>query len=74
MNIPEVFDKGIAEINLPMTPFTQDNELDPAEITGGEATNAKTHLGNGETTTLLTRPPYKFPPLVDALESPLMRT
>ena len=35
-NILEVFDKGIANINSPRMIFTQNNNLNPAELVGGE--------------------------------------
>ena len=70
-NILGVFDYGLANTNSPRTLYTQDNDLNPAELVGGEAIHTTPPLDNGDMLPLLTQPPSQSPPLADVQESPL---
>ena len=65
-NIHEVFNEGITELNSPRTLLTAGHGIDPADIEGGYAIHTETPLDYGKMPPLLTQPPYKSPPLVDA--------
>ena len=68
-NIFWVFDKGLYDIISLRTIFTQDNNLDPAELLGKEATKIKTPPENGKILPLVTQQPSHYTPLVDAPEA-----
>ena len=51
--------------------FIQVNELNRVEIVGGEATQTKTLLDNGEMSPLLTQPPSQSPLPAYSLDAPL---
>ena len=46
-NILELFDEGLVDIDLPRMLFTQYNDFNPEELSGGEATLTKTLLNDG---------------------------
>ena len=68
--ILKVYEKGLAKITSPRTLFTQDDEINPSEVMGGEATQTKNPLDNGEMSPLLTQPPSQYSPPVDDPDAP----
>ena len=72
-NLQEVITKEISELNTPRKIFTPVHELDPTELAGGESTLTKNLQDDGEELPLLTQPPSRYSPTVDAPDSPLPR-
>ena len=69
-NILKVFGKGLNKINAPGVLFTQDEEINPIDLVGGEATHTNPPLSNGGITPLLTQSTSQYPPLVDTPDAP----
>ena len=67
-NIFKVFGKELAELTSLRAIFNHEDELNPEELMGGEATHTKKTLDNGKMSLLLTKPPSQYSPPLDALD------
>ena len=61
-NILKVFEKRLDNLNSPRVIFTQDNELETAELAEAEATQSETLQENGGMTPLLNQSPSQPKP------------
>ena len=67
-NIHEAITIELYDIHKPRANYTPAHELVPIDLAGGETTLTETLPVDGETPPLLTQLPYKYLPLVYALE------
>ena len=70
INILRELDKGLDELISARMVSAQNNELNPADIAGGQAYETINPLDNGKMTPLLTQPPYQSPLSVDSRDAP----
>ena len=69
-NLYKVVTTYIDKLNTPKSLLTLVYKIDPMELAGGETTLTETLSENGNMLLLLTQPPSKSSPPVDALDAP----